>query len=220
MSTIAVIDYGMGNLRSVAKALEHVAPNATVLVTADANKILSAERVVFPGVGALRGCMAELQRLRLDQAIKKVAASGKPLLGICLGMQALLDSSEENGGTQGLGVIPGQSLHFAVGQIDAVNGEPLKVPHMGWNQVCQAEGSHPLWRDIAQDSRFYFVHSYYAEPVKQVNNAAMTHYGQDFSSALVADNIFAVQFHPEKSQQAGLTLLRNFTEWDGTHSLF
>jgi len=217
MSTIAVIDYGMGNLRSVAKALEHVAADVSVLVTSEADKILSAERVVFPGVGALRDCMAELQRLRLDQVIKEVAASGKPLLGICLGMQALLDSSEENGGMQGLGIIPGQALHFPTGQIDALNGESLKVPHMGWNQVSQA-GSHPLWRDIVQDSRFYFVHSYYAEPASDTNNAATTYYGQDFSSALVADNVFAVQFHPEKSQQAGLTLLRNFTEWDGTPS--
>ena len=217
MSTIAVIDYGMGNLRSVAKALEHVAPNVTVLVTADAGEILAAERVLFPGVGALRDCMAELQRLQLDQVIKDVAASGKPLLGICLGMQALLDSSEENGGTQGLGIIPGQALHFSAGQIDALNGEPLKVPHMGWNQVCQSE-THPLWRDIPQDSRFYFVHSYYAKPVNQANSAATTHYGQDFASALVADNVFAVQFHPEKSQQAGLTLLRNFAEWDGPPS--
>ncbi len=214
MSTIAVIDYGMGNLRSVAKALEHVAPNVSVLVTADADEILSAERVVFPGVGALRDCMAELQRLQLDRVVKEVAASGKPLLGICLGMQALLDSSEENGGTRGLGTISGQALHFAAGQVDASNGEPLKVPHMGWNQVRQA-ALHPLWRDIAQDSRFYFVHSYYVKPVSQVNSAAMTHYGQDFTSALVADNVFAVQFHPEKSQQAGLTLLRNFAEWDG-----
>ena len=217
MSTIAVIDYGMGNLRSVAKALEHVAPSVSVLVTADADEILAAERVVFPGVGALRDCMVELQRLQLDQVIKEVAASDKPLLGICLGMQALLDSSEENGGTQGLGVISGRALHFSAGQIDAANGESLKVPHMGWNQVCQS-GSHPLWRDIAQDSRFYFVHSYYAESVSQLNSAATTHYGQDFTSALVADNVFAVQFHPEKSQQAGLTLLRNFAEWDGTRS--
>ncbi len=217
MSTIAVIDYGMGNLRSVAKALEHVAPSVSVQVTSDADKILAAERVVFPGVGALRDCMAELQRLQLDQVIKDVAASGKPLLGICLGMQALLDSSEENAGAQGLGIIPGQALHFSAGQIDALNGERLKVPHMGWNQVRQSN-AHPLWCDIAQDSRFYFVHSYYAKPMNQANSAATSHYGQDFTSALVADNVFAVQFHPEKSQQAGLSLLRNFSEWDGSCS--
>ena len=162
MTSIAVIDYGMGNLRSVSKALEYVAPSASIQVTADARTILTAERVVFPGVGALRDCMAELRRLQLDHVIKEVAASNKPLLGICLGMQALLDWSEENGGTEALGLIPGQVQHFSAGQIDQENGEPLKVPHMGWNQVHQL-GSHPLWRDIAQDSRFYFVHSYYLD---------------------------------------------------------
>lgn len=213
MTSIAVIDYGMGNLRSVSKALEHVAPSASIEVTAEAEAILAAERVVFPGVGALRDCMAELQRLELDQVIRQIADSGKPLLGICLGMQALLDWSDENDGTDALGIIPGKVLHFSAGQIDQQNGEVLKVPHMGWNQVHQL-GSHPLWRDIEQDSRFYFVHSYYAMPTNEAHSAATTHYGLDFTSVVAAANVFGVQFHPEKSQQAGLTLLRNFAEWD------
>jgi glutamine amidotransferase len=217
MTTIAVIDYGMGNLRSVAKALEHVSPVSRIVVTADARQILAAERVVLPGVGALRDCMAELQRLELVPVINEVATAGKPLLGICLGMQALLDWSEENGGTDGLGLVSGRVLHFLAGQIDKLNDEPLKVPHMGWNQVHQ-RGEHPMWRDIPQESRFYFVHSYYVEPADRAHSAATTHYGVDFTSVLAAENIFATQFHPEKSQQAGLTLLRNFTEWDGKSS--
>lgn len=215
MNSIAVIDYGMGNLRSVAKALEHVAPDASITVTADAGVILAAQRVVFPGVGALRDCMAELRRLRLDGVIRAVVDSGRPLLGICLGMQALLQHSEENGGTEGLGLIPGEVRHFGVGRVDAASGAPLKVPHMSWNQVHQA-GSHPLWRDIPQESRFYFVHSYYVVPAHDADRAASTCYGLEFTSALARGNLFAVQFHPEKSQQAGLTLLRNFACWDGT----
>ncbi len=214
MTAIAVIDYGMGNLRSVSKALEHVAPAANIVVTADADAIRAAGRVVFPGVGALRDCMAELRRLRLDRVIREVAASGKPLLGICLGMQALLDWSEENNGTEALGIIPGQVLHFSAAQIDRHSGEPLKVPHMGWNQVHHT-GAHPLWRDIPQEERFYFVHSYYVRPAHAADAAGMTHYGLDFASALAKGNVFAVQFHPEKSQRAGLTLLRNFAAWDG-----
>ncbi|ALP54584.1 imidazole glycerol phosphate synthase subunit HisH [Candidatus Tenderia electrophaga] len=215
MTSIAVIDYGMGNLRSVAKALEHVAPSASIAVTANAEIIAAAERVIFPGVGALRDCMTELRRLALDQVIRELAASGKPLLGICLGMQALLDWSEENGGSAGLGILPGKVLHFAAGQTDPRTGEPLKVPHMGWNQVHHS-GGHPLWRDIPQDSRFYFVHSYYARPDNSADCVGTTHYGLDFASVLARKNVFAAQFHPEKSQQAGLTLLRNFAEWNGT----
>lgn len=214
MTSIAVIDYGMGNLRSVAKALEHVAPEASIAVTDDADTILAAERVLFPGVGALRDCRAELQRLQLDRVIRQVAAAGTPLLGICLGMQALLDWSEENGGTEGLGIIPGKVWHFQAGQPDPQGGARLKVPHMGWNQVHQA-GEHPLWRDIPQDSRFYFVHSYYARPAREADIAGTCHYGVDFTAAIARDNVFAVQFHPEKSQACGLTLLRNFARWDG-----
>jgi len=213
-TTVAVIDYGMGNIRSVSKALEHVGADCRVLVTADAERILAAERIVFPGVGALRDCLEEIRRRELEEVIRQCLAA-KPFLGICLGMQALLDFSEENEGTAALGVIPGRVLHFA-GRIPARDeqGGPLKIPHMGWNQVHQVR-PHPLWQGIPQDSRFYFVHSYYVEPDEQEVIAATTEYGLRFTSALAQDNVFAVQFHPEKSQHAGLALLANFLRWDG-----
>ena len=213
MNTVAVIDYGMGNLRSVSKALEHVGQAAQVRVTYAADEILRADRVVFPGVGALRECMAELRRLGLDEVIRECARD-KPFLGICLGMQALLDYSEENAGTAGLGIIPGKVPGFSVPLLDA-HGVRLKVPHMGWNEVRQAH-AHRLWEGIPQDSRFYFVHSYYALPADPNYVAATTRYGQNFASAIVRANVFAVQFHPEKSQRAGLTLLANFMKWDGS----
>ncbi len=213
MSSVAVIDYGMGNLRSVAKALEHVGRGASVRVTYDPGLIRRCDRVVFPGVGALRDCVAELRRLGLDEVIRDCARN-KPFLGICLGMQGLLDHSDENGGADGLGIFAGQVRGFADTLQDPVSGARLKVPHMGWNQVHQAR-PHPLWEGIAQDSRFYFVHSYYAAPAAPAEVAATTRYGHDFASAVARDNIFAVQFHPEKSQQAGLTLLGNFMAWDG-----
>jgi glutamine amidotransferase len=212
MNVVAVIDYGMGNLRSVAKALEHVG-GRTVRVSHDPEVIRRAGRVVFPGVGALRDCMGELQRLGLDEVIRECAAS-KPFLGICLGMQALLDSSEENGGTPGLGIVPGKVVGFPVPMVDAATGQRLKVPHMGWNQVHQAR-PHPLWEGIGQDSRFYFVHGYYAVPADTGQVAATVRYGREVAAALARDNVFAVQFHPEKSQQAGLKLLANFLAWDG-----
>lgn len=213
MTTIAVIDYGMGNLRSVSKALEYASTGARVIVTFEPDQILRADRVVLPGVGAIRDCMAELKRLHLDEVISEAARS-KPFLGICLGMQALLEFSEENDGTPGIGVLPGQVLRFDADAKNSVTDEPLKIPHMGWNQVHQTE-AHPLWKDIAQDSRFYFVHSYYAAPSAPEFIAGTTPYGLDFASAVTHDNIFAVQFHPEKSQRAGLTLLANFARWDG-----
>jgi glutamine amidotransferase len=214
MNVVAVIDYGMGNLRSVSKALEHVAGDVGVRVTYDPDLIRRADRVVFPGVGALRDCMAELTRLGLDEVIRESAAT-KPFLGICLGMQALLEFSEENNGTQGLGILPGRVAGFPVPFIDVANDERLKVPHMGWNEVHQTR-AHPLWADIAQDSRFYFVHSYYAVPANAEQVAGTAHYGRDITVALARDNIFAVQFHPEKSQHAGLQLLANFMRWNGT----
>ena len=214
MNVVAVIDYGMGNLRSVSKALEHVAGGVAVKVTYDPDLIRRADRVVFPGVGALRDCMAELARLGLDEVIRECAAT-KPFLGICLGMQALLEFSEENNGVEGLGILPGRVVGFPVPFIDAAKDVRLKVPHMGWNEVRQTL-VHPLWSDIPQDSRFYFVHSYYAVPAVAEQVAGRVHYGRDITVALAKDNIFAVQFHPEKSQQSGLQLLANFIRWNGT----
>ena len=214
MSTsVAVIDYGMGNLRSVSKALEH-AGNCRVAVTAERDRILAADRVVFPGVGALRDCMAELRRRDLEEVVRHCLAH-KPFLGICLGMQALLDFSEENQGTPGLGVMAGRVLHFA-GRIPSADAQgPLKIPHMGWNRVHRVR-AHPLWADVPQDGWFYFVHSYYVQPEHAEGVAATTEYGLRFTSALAWDNVFAVQFHPEKSQHLGLRLLANFLRWDGT----
>jgi len=213
MSSIAIVDYGMGNLHSIAKAFEHIAGRDRVLVTSDHAAIRAADRVVFPDVGAMRDCMAELQRSGLDQVILETARS-KPMLGVCLGMQALLDYSEENQGTDCLGIIPGQVLHFPADLREAGSGARLKIPHMGWNQVDQQQ-PHPLWRGIQSGSRFYFVHSYYAAPRDEVYVAATTPYGIEFASVVERDNVFAVQFHPEKSQHAGLALLSNFVGWDG-----
>ena len=211
MASIAIIDYGMGNLRSVAKALEHVAPRTRVLVTQNRRDILHADRVVFPGQGSIRDCMRELTRWDLVDVVRE-AALGKPFLGLCLGPQALLSFSEENGGIDGLDVLSGRVVWF--GDLrDPASGERLKVPHMGWNQVHQLR-DHPLWQGISQDSRFYFVHSYYLQPADAALVAGQTWYGFDFASAIARDNIFAVQFHPEKSAQAGLRLLANFTGWN------
>ncbi len=212
MTNIAIIDYGMGNLRSVAKALEHVAPAARVRITQCAKDIDAADRVVLPGQSAIRDAMAELQRLDLMTAIRRAAAE-KPFFGMCLGPQALLDFSEENGGVAGLGILPGRVVRFDCDLHEPSTGERLKIPHMGWNQVYQL-GAHPLWLDIPQDSRFYFVHSYYLQPGVDAIKAGMTHYGFDFTSVIARDNLFAVQFHPEKSAQAGLQLLANFTCWN------
>ncbi len=211
MNRIAIIDYGMGNLRSVAKALEHVAPQAQVRVTHDRGEILRADRVVFPGQGSIRDCMSELAHWDLVEVVRE-AALGKPFLGLCLGPQALLEFSEENGGVACLNVLPGRVVWF--GDLrDPATGERLKVPHMGWNQVHQT-GDHPLWRGIPQDSRFYFVHSYYPQPADEALVAGRTDYGFIFASALAWNNLFAVQFHPEKSAQAGLRLLANFVDWN------
>ncbi len=213
MTSIAIIDYGMGNLHSIAKALEHVAGKERVILTSAHETILAADRVVFPGVGAIRDCMAELQRSGLGDVVIEVARS-KPILGVCLGLQALLDSSEENQGIKCLGVIPGNVVRFPQDIRDPGDGSKLKVPHMGWNQV-QAHGKHSMWKGIPEDSRFYFVHSYYTVPAREADIAATTPYGQDFASVIARDNLFAVQFHPEKSQQAGLQLLSNFVGWKG-----
>ncbi len=210
--TVAVIDYGMGNLHSVASALEHVATNVEVIVTADAEKIIAADRVVFPGVGAIRDCMAEILRLGVDQVVAEVAAT-KPMLAICVGMQALMTRSEENHGVDCLDVIQGEVKFFGNPLLDN-KGQKLKVPHMGWNQLHQTI-EHPLWDGIEQDSRFYFVHSYYVHADDPSLVAATTDYGVEIHAALHRDNIFAAQFHPEKSSDMGLKLLSNFLKWDG-----
>ncbi len=214
MNTVAVIDYGMGNLHSVAKALEKVAVDSRVVVSADPAEVIRADRVVLPGVGAIRDCMAEIRRLGFDQAVREVVDAGTPLLGVCVGMQALMQHSVENGGTDCLGIFPGRVGYFGDNLHDPISGERLKVPHMGWNQVHQTI-NHPLWQDIPQDSRFYFVHSYYVQPEDQAITAATCDYGLSFSSAVTHNNVFATQFHPEKSQHVGLQLYANFLRWDG-----
>ena len=207
---IAVLDYGMGNLHSVAKALQHVDSSASVSVTADAAVVASADRVVFPGVGAIRDCMAEIRRLKLDEVVRQAIVE-KPVLSICVGMQVLLQHSEENGGVEGLGFLPGKVKLFDQQQRDDC-GDRLKVPHMGWNAVHQVV-DHPLWQGIEQHSQFYFVHSYYVETPNRQQIAGFCDYGVNFAAALTAGNLFAVQFHPEKSAGAGLRLLKNFTQW-------
>jgi glutamine amidotransferase len=199
---IAVVDYGMGNLRSVSKALEHVAPKAQVLVTADPKQILSSERVVVPGQGAMPDCMRQLAASGAREAVVD-AARNKPWLGLCIGLQMLFERGEE-GDTPGLGILPGRVPRLAAAG--------LKIPHMGWNEVIQ-EQPHPLWAGIPDRTRFYFVHSYYPAPRDPALTAATCIYGSPFTCAVAQDNIFAVQFHPEKSQSAGLQLLSNFLNW-------
>jgi glutamine amidotransferase len=207
---ISIIDYGMGNLRSVAKAVEHVAdPADRILITDDPKVILASDRVLFPGQGAARDCMAAISEHHLNQAILDAARS-KPFLGICMGQQVLLDFSEENGGTRLLGLYAGEVRRFPGGR--GPDGSLLKIPHMGWNQVHQTH-PHPLWTNIPQDSRFYFVHSYYVDPQDSHLSAATTEFGVSFASAVADRNLFAVQFHPEKSADLGLQLLKNFVDW-------
>ncbi|MCL6269637.1 imidazole glycerol phosphate synthase subunit HisH [Sansalvadorimonas sp. 2012CJ34-2] len=210
MQTVAVIDYGMGNLHSAAKALEHVAPEGMkVLITSDSKVIHNADRVVLPGVGAIRDCMAEIRRLGVDEMVKDVVKN-KPLLGICVGMQVLLAHSEENSGVECMGLLPGNVRYF--GRDLHEDGEHLKVPHMGWSRVAQSD--HPLWNDIEDGSRFYFVHSYYAQCEDRSLVAGTCQYGVRLDAALTRDNLFAVQFHPEKSAACGLKLLGNFLRWN------
>lgn len=236
MVDVAIVDYGMGNLRSVQQAVCKIAPDASVCVTDDAKVIASAKRVVFPGQGAMPDCMRELDARGLRGAVLEAARS-KPFLGICIGLQMLFEHSDE-GDVAGLGVLPGKVVRFASGLTDA-HGDKLKVPHMGWNQVkriCnpprpQGEATiipsptgeglgwgstleHPLWSGIEQDARFYFVHSYYVRPQDEKVIQATCEYPQPFVCAVAKDNLFAVQFHPEKSAAAGLTLLQNFINWN------
>jgi len=204
MTRIALLDYGMGNLHSAAKALEHV--GATVDVTNDPKLVAQADKIVFPGVGAMRDCMQGMHEAGIDEVVRH-AAFNKPVLAICVGMQALMQRSEENGGVDALGIFEGSVKRFP-----DVDG--LKVPHMGWNQVHQADPSHPMWKDIEQDARFYFVHSFYARPQSAAHCAGEADYGGVFAAAIARDNIFAAQFHPEKSAEHGLALYRNFLHWN------
>jgi glutamine amidotransferase len=212
MPEIAVVDYGMGNLRSVAKALKHVAPGCDVTVTGDPQVIAAAPRVVLPGQSAMPDCMRALDATGLSDVVRQVARD-RPFLGICLGLQMLFDSSEE-GPTEALHVVPGRVARFRDESMIAPNGERLKVPHMGWSPVRQVR-PHPLWRCIGDGARFYFAHSFHPVPADPAVTAATTDYPTPFTCAIARANIFAVQFHPEKSHVAGLRLLANFVAWDG-----
>ena len=207
---IAVVDYGMGNLRSVAKALEHVAPSESVRVTSDPAVVDSADRVVFPGQGAMPDCMRYLRESGLEPAVRKAAAS-RPLLAVCIGEQMLFERSEE-GPTDGLNVFPGTVVRFRDAAMCRPDATRLKVPHMGWNRVRQTR-PHPLWQGIDDDSWFYFVHSYYVVPSDEGLSAGTTDYGGLFTCAVARDNIFATQFHPEKSAASGLRIYENFCRW-------
>ena len=210
---VAVIDYGMGNLHSAASALEHVGAEK-VVVTHNADLIREADRVVFPGVGAIRDCMAEIRRLHCDDLLRQVLTEHPvPVLAICVGLQALMTRSEENDGIDCLDIIEGDVRFFGNPLKDA-DGLRLKVPHMGWNRVNQVM-DHPLWQGIDDGERFYFVHSYYVHARDRALVAGSLDYGVTADAALARDNLFAVQFHPEKSATAGLQLLKNFLQWDG-----
>jgi len=215
MRTVAVIDYGMGNLRSVAQAVIAAAHGSgvDVVITSDPAQVRKAERVVLPGQGAMRDCMRELHDSGLMPEVLHAAAH-KPLFGVCVGMQMLLDHSAEGdvGGTACLGLIPGEVVKFDLaGQLQP-DGSRFKVPQMGWNQVRQTS-QHPLWAGVPDNSYFYFVHSFYAKPLDVRHTVGVSDYGQLFTSALSRDNIFATQFHPEKSADMGLMLYRNFLSW-------
>ncbi len=210
MKKIVVVDYGMGNLRSVAQALRTVAPEAVVLISSEVADIVQADRIVLPGQGAMPDCMKSLQSSGLQQAVLD-AARNKPLLGVCVGEQMLFDWSEE-GNTPGLGLLPGKIMRFQLKDQLQEDGSRFKVPQMGWNRVQQTQ-SHHLWRGIPDQSYFYFVHSYYAVPEQRTDSVGETDYGMAFCSAVARENIFATQFHPEKSAAAGLKLYRNFVVW-------
>jgi len=215
MRTVAVIDYGMGNLRSVAQAVMAAAhgSDVNVVITSSPDEVHAAERVVLPGQGAMRDCMRELHDSGLMPAVLDAAAH-KPLFGVCVGMQMLLDHSAEGdaGGTPSLGLIPGEVVKFDLAGQHQADGSRYKVPQMGWNQVAQTQ-AHALWQGIPDNSYFYFVHSFYARPLDVRHTAGVTDYGQSFTSVLARGNIFATQFHPEKSADLGLTLYRNFLSW-------
>jgi len=204
MQDIVIVNYGMGNVRSVQKALEHIAPNDNILLTDNAELIANADRVVFPGQGAIGACMQALKEHNLVEVIKQ-SAHEKPFLGICLGLQLLFDHSQENGGVEGLSILAGDVVYFPK--------NALKIPHMGWNTVKQTS-EHPLWHNINDNARFYSVHSYFVTTPDTNIITGTSNYGVDFTCAVAKDNLFAVQFHPEKSQHDGLQLLKNFVDWD------
>ncbi len=206
---IAIIDYGMGNLRSVQKGFEAV--GAEAIVTSDSQKILSAKSIVLPGVGAFKACMDNLEQFGLIDTVKKSVQSGKPFLGICLGLQLLFSQAEEFGSVSGLDILKGKVVGFKDAQPQSDSGDPLKIPHMGWNNV-EVKPSHPLFDSVPNRSYFYFVHSYYVVPEDKATIATTTNYGIEFVSGIHHENIHAFQFHPEKSQQLGLTVLRNFSK--------
>ncbi|MFS2005551.1 imidazole glycerol phosphate synthase subunit HisH [Duganella sp. CT11-25] len=211
MKKIVVVDYGMGNLRSVAQALRAVAPDANVLISGAVADIETADRIVLPGQGAMPDCMRSLRESGVQEALL-VAARTRPLMGVCIGEQMLFDGSEE-GDAAGLGLLPGKVVRFQLdGQVQE-DGSRFKVPQMGWNQVRQT-ASHPMWQDIPDDSYFYFVHSYFAQPEQSAHTVGQTVYGAPFSCAVARDNIFATQFHPEKSAATGLQLYKNFVHWN------
>lgn len=215
MTTIAIVDYGMGNLRSVAQALRRAAPEADVRVVDAADEIRAADRVVLPGQGAMPDCMAALNGSGLREAVLEAAAT-KPLLGVCVGEQMLFDASRESrtgtSATECLGLMPGEVVRFTLDGMTQPDGSRYKVPQMGWNRVRQVV-PHPLWANIPDESWFYFVHSYYVQPANPAHRAGETEYGVVFTSAVARDNIFATQFHPEKSAALGLQLYRNFVNW-------
>jgi len=218
--TVAVVDYGMGNLRSVSQAVQAAAVGSgfEVIVTSRPDEVRAAQRVVLPGQGAMPDCMRELRESGLQQSVLEAAAS-KPLFGVCVGMQMLLDHSAEGsgGGVPGLGLIPGEVLKFDLVGRTQPDGSRYKVPQMGWNRVRQSHHGaavHPVWAGIPDDSYFYFVHSFYARPREAAHCAGEADYGGYFAAAVARDNIFATQFHPEKSAEHGLALYRNFLHWN------
>lgn len=215
MKKVAVVDYGMGNLRSVTQAVEHAASGTGVQVVwaRTPAEVMAADRVVLPGQGAMRDCMRELHDSGMYSAVMHAAAH-KPLMGVCVGMQMLLDHSHEQD-TPSLGLIPGEVVKFALSGRLQADGSRFKVPQMGWNQVWRPQGtSHPVWGDVQDGSFFYFVHSYYAQPSDARHTVGVADYGGSFTAAIGRDNIFATQFHPEKSAQHGLALYRNFLHWN------
>ena len=210
MTKIALLDYGMGNLHSVSKALTNV--GAEVSITNDPKVVAAADKIVFPGVGAMRDCMIGMHEAGIDDVVRK-AIFNKPVMAICVGMQALFEQSSENGGTECLGILDGNVEAFDPSWTDE-QGATIKVPHMGWNTITELESNHPLWHGIEDNAHFYFVHSYYCAPNDNSQVAAICDYGQPFCASIIKDNLFATQFHPEKSHTAGLQLLKNFVEWN------